>query len=47
MKTSLARLIAMATLVIGVMIATSSCGTQKLGCPGSITKTEQTAPAHS
>jgi hypothetical protein len=47
MKTSFARLITLAALVIGVMIATSSCGTQKLGCPGSITKAEQTDPAHS
>ncbi|HYV92610.1 MAG TPA: hypothetical protein VE978_12520 [Chitinophagales bacterium] len=47
MKFSFVRLFATAAVVIGMMIAVSSCGTQRIGCPGAITKAPQEAPAHS
>lgn len=47
MKSSLLRLFAIATLITALMAAVSSCGTQKFGCPGSISKVEQTTPDHS
>ncbi|MBS1657598.1 MAG: hypothetical protein K1X63_08895 [Chitinophagales bacterium] len=34
-------------LIAGVMLSVTSCGSQKMGCPGSITKAEQTSASHS
>jgi hypothetical protein len=32
--------LALLAMVLGIALSISSCGTQKMGCPGSITKNE-------
>ncbi|MBA3648400.1 MAG: hypothetical protein H0W62_07605 [Chitinophagales bacterium] len=44
-KPSLLQRIAFLVLVIGATII-SSCGTQRMGCPGSISQTERATPSH-
>jgi len=44
---SIARFIVAVWLVAGVMLSMMSCGSQRMGCPGSISKTEQKEPARS
>ncbi|HUM47563.1 MAG TPA: hypothetical protein PLD84_11575 [Chitinophagales bacterium] len=44
---SVFKAIALFAVALVLAVAVSSCGSQKMGCPGSITSTEQPAAAHS
>ncbi|MBK9730047.1 MAG: hypothetical protein IPO83_01965 [Chitinophagaceae bacterium] len=43
---SVFKTMALCAMALVIAIAVSSCGSQKMGCPGSITKSEQPAAAH-
>lgn len=46
-KPSVLKSAAVLLLAFAMTLAVTSCGSQKMGCPGSITKSEQPAPSHS
>ncbi|MBX7109925.1 MAG: hypothetical protein K1X61_14850 [Chitinophagales bacterium] len=46
-QTSVSRLLAVIALAFVITIAVTSCGSQKMGCPGSITQSEKPAASHS
>lgn len=46
-RPSIIKTIALLAVVFGIALSMSSCGTQKMGCPGSITQSEQPAQSNS
>lgn len=46
-RPSVFRLLALIAFAFVITIAVTSCGSQKMGCPGSITQSEKPAASHS
>ncbi len=44
---SISKTLALLAVIVMIAIGISSCASQKMGCPGSITKAEATSAKHS